>query len=165
MLGDKLGEIRGKITGRTRSNRPAGGAMPGIRYLTVALLATAVLLALILVPAALRTSSPARADHIRGTTYSGTNSAGGVVDFSISADRDEVLNFRYTEPTIDCPVGGETHHAGIPILDHEFFFPVGPASGIAGIFPSAGTAAGTIDPLFPGKQPCDQLTWTATADG
>ena len=105
-------------------------------------------------------SHPASADHINGASYSGTNSAGGTVDFSVSADGLQVDNFHFTEPAGQCgPTAIDANVTPIFITNHQFSSMYVPS----GTF-SPGAASGTIayDPDGPGPTPvCPQIAWDA----
>jgi hypothetical protein len=114
----------------------------------------------------------ASAQPAPSTTYTGTHSGGGEVDFDVSAGGDEVLNLTFT----DIPCDGGTHNfftwppsETISIVDDEFDATLPPlATRVTGLFPTEGSANGTFKMVIPADPPqvpgCEspELTWTAT---
>ena len=114
-------------------------------------------LAALLAAAALGQSSVS-ANHVAGATYTGTVSGGGTVSFTVSADGC-VTTFKLDTPSITYDFGGcmfiskqpSNHAFSLPLL----VLPNQPA--INGSFSNAGSAHGTVTPLFE-----ETLTWSAT---
>jgi len=113
-------------------------------------------------------SPTARANHIPGATYTGTVSpagsvSGGTVEFKVSADGSQVMDFTFSI-TVQAPPGGcpatvgQQDFLSRPIIDHAFT-----GGDFSGSFPSPGAASGTIQVTDPvGTCTYPQVTWQAS---
>jgi hypothetical protein len=146
------------------------GRMPLATLLPTALSLTAVVLAAFLLAVlapllpVLRTS----AQPVEGAAYTGTHSAGGGVEFHVSADGTNVENFKITNiPGDTCTQDEFNWPLDIPIIDDSFSDSL-LGSTVTGSFPSLGEAEGTFKMYLPPDDPipaCESetLTWTATS--
>lgn len=114
--------------------------------------------------------SPAHANHVAGATYTGTHSAGGTVEFTVSSDGTQIATWRVTNvPSGSCTVSEARSRTTTAIAaDHTFNFEEGGQLGsfFRGSFPSIGSASGTLKMTpIPAQLTCltfASQTWTAT---
>src|SRR3990172_6626690 len=121
------------------------------------------LLSVAIAAASMSLAAPhAGAEHVAGASYTGTNSGGGAVDFFVSENGTEIINFHFTVPVAVCSIGEQILSDSVPIVNHEFSFVAADFMSFSGLFPRPGQATGTIDPatIVTG---CERLTWTASA--
>ena len=123
------------------------------RWLLIAAIATAAV--------AVAAAGPANADHAAGTRYWGSNSGGGIVEFTVSADGSSVLDFRYTALPELCSIEEQQEAGPVAIVNHTFSFEAADFMSFFGTFPGPGSATGTVSPKTI-VTACDTLTWSAS---
>lgn len=139
----------------------------GSRVRWLFLVSTGLAVVLVAVLASFLSALHTSAQPVEGEDYTGTHSAGGTVEFSVSSNGSRVEGF--TATNVPCnsekltwpPVGT------IPIVDDAFSENI-VGTIITGSFPSLGRAQGTFKMVIPEDPPvpgCEspELTWTATA--
>ena len=143
--------------------------MPTKRFLIRPLVVATVLAALVFAAGLPLTTSPAQANHIAATTYTGTHSGGGTVEFTVSADGAGVTGFTATNvPGETCTFVKISISFPLSISNHAFSQTTTTSLSLSGSFPTTGSAEGKLRARLmgiPGISPgCDSgtLNWTAT---
>lgn len=120
------------------------------------------LVIVVIATAAVAAAGAANADHAAGTHYRGTNSGGGIVEFTVSEDGSSVSDFRYTALPEFCSIEEQIEAGPVAIVNHTFSFDAADFMSFSGSFPGPGSATGTVTPKTI-VTACDTLTWTASS--
>ena len=116
----------------------------------------------VIVAAAVAAAGAANANHAAGTPYKGTNTGGGIVEFTVSEDGSSVLDFHYTALPELCTIEEQLEPGPVAIVNHTFSFEPADFMSFFGSFSGPGLAAGTITPKTIITS-CGTLTWSANA--
>lgn len=138
--------MRNDLARGTRLGRPVG-------WLAALLLVTAI--------GGFFRASAARAEHIAGATYTGTHSAGGTVQLTVSADGAFVTSFSFTNlPGDSCTFTEGSVTGNIAITNHAFSSQG--TLNLTGSFPGIQKATGTMQVSLPPFCTSPTVTWNAT---
>jgi hypothetical protein len=108
-------------------------------------------------------AAPAQANHIGGATYTGMHSAGGTVEFQLSADGSQIVSYRFTQ--LPCTAGCTRldigPSSGGPQITNHAFDSRTSSEDFSGTFPGPQSAQGSYR-YHAGTTTTQTVTWNAT---